>query len=951
MIAKQLGKGVARSVSLLLVAVSIICVGSPVLAKSANGLSDSTPFDATLGELFDICLDFSGPPLLNETAELVLTVSPAQDVSNVAIQIVLPDEIELVKGDLGWEGDLSAHQQLQQRVVVKVVKVGSYEIQASVEGLTPDGQPVQQRKRLYVATSEKAAAVSEIPVDIPEEPVISSRPEIDVGDQIGEAELVADPEAGLVTLGDDSPKAPKVIREEGVQIEGDGEAELVADPEAGLVTLGHDSPRAPKLIRQKGVQIEGDGEAELVADPQAGLVTLGDGSPRAPKVIREESVQIEGYGEAELVADRKAGLVTLGDDSPNPPKVTEEGDIFARGSRDAIAGNSPDLVVDDIWSTTAPLAAGEWEGIRFRESNQGTTWAGFHRIRMRFDGSALYYWDCSGLGAGSSAEGSVNLKTSTPGSHQICIDADYTNVVPEWNEGNNTRCETWSWGGTAPGGADLVVEDIWSTTTPLTAGQWEGIRFRERNQGTTSAGFHRIRMRVDGSALYYWDCSSLGAGSSAVGSVNLKTSTPGSHQICIDTDYTGQVPESNEGNNTRCETWSWGGAAPGGADLVVDDIWSTTAPLTAGQWEGIRFRESNQGTTSAGFHRIRMRFDGSALYYWSCSGLGAGRSAEGSVNLKTSTPGSHEVCIDTDYTSQVPESNEGNNTRCETWSWGGTAPGGADLVVEDIWSTTAPLAAGEWEGIRFRERNQGTTSAGFHRIRMRFDGSALYYWSCSGLGVGSSAVGSVNLRTSTPGSHQICIDTDYTGQVPESNEGNNTLCETWSWGGTAPGDEKILSVPAKRQEQTQWCWAGCAQMVLAYYGTNAAQCDMANFAWGRSDCCANPSSSNCNLPNAMYGTSGSLQSILSNWGVNSTPQASNQSFNDVQSQINSNWPLIARWGWTGGGGHFLVIRGYRISNTNVHYVDPWDGAYHTSTYTWFDNDGNHDWTHTLMNVN
>jgi len=299
---KQLRRGMTRSILLILIIASMITFGSPVLAKNASGPSDNTPFDATLSEFFDIRLDFSGPPFLNETVELAVTVSPAQDVSNVVIQIVLPEGIELVEGNLGWEGDLSAHQRLQQGVVVKVVKVGSYEIQASVEGLTPDGQLVQQRKWLYVATSEKAAAVSEIPIAIPEEPVISPLPETDIEGQLGEAELVADPEAGLVTLGDGSPEAPKVIREEGVEVEGDGKAGLVADPKVGLVTLGDYSPEAPKVIREEGVEVEGDGEAELVADP-------------------------------------KVGLVTIGDDSPNPPKVTKEGDIFAKGSGDAIAGN------------------------------------------------------------------------------------------------------------------------------------------------------------------------------------------------------------------------------------------------------------------------------------------------------------------------------------------------------------------------------------------------------------------------------------------------------------------------------------------------------------------------------------------------------------------------------------------------------------------------------------
>ncbi|MBM3301758.1 MAG: hypothetical protein FJY85_17635, partial [Deltaproteobacteria bacterium] len=389
-----------RSALLLLIAVSMISipVSSSASAKSTSGLPDSTPIDSALGDFFDVRLDFSGPPLLNEAAELVVTVSPAQDVSNVVIHIILPEGIELIEGDLRWEGNLFAHQQLQRKVVVKVVNVGSYEIQASVEGLTADGQMVRQSKQLYVATSETTASVSEIPIGIPEKPIMSPLPEIEVGDQAGEIELAADSKAGLVTIGDDSPSAPKEVEEQGFQLDKGvlgGEAELVADSKAGLATISDESPSAPKEVEEQGFQLEKGvlgGEAELSADQEEGLMTIGDDSPNAPEVLKEQKVQLkEGAlgGEAELTADQEAGLLTIGDDSPNAPKVIKGKDL-----RDVVLGLSlPDLIVDDIWSTTTPLDVGQWENVTFRIKNQGGADATSRfYTRMWIGGTEIQTW-------------------------------------------------------------------------------------------------------------------------------------------------------------------------------------------------------------------------------------------------------------------------------------------------------------------------------------------------------------------------------------------------------------------------------------------------------------------------------------------------------------------------------------------------------------------------------
>jgi hypothetical protein len=164
----------------------------------------------------------------------------------------------------------------------------------------------------------------------------------------------------------------------------------------------------------------------------------------------------------------------------------------------------------------------------------------------------------------------------------------------------------------------------------------------------------------------------------------------------------------------------------------------------------------------------------------------------------------------------------------------------------------------------------------------------------------------------------------------------------------------VLNVPTYQQECDQWCWAGVSQMVLAYYGTHLAQCNMADYAWSRTDCCpasTSCSNANCNTWNYMYGSTGSLQGILSHWGVHSVSVANYLSYNTVKQQIQSAYPIVIRFGWYGGGGHFLIIRGYNDAGSYVTYNDPWTGTPYIATYAWVVHaDYDHDWTHTLYNV-
>jgi len=118
---------------------------------------------------------------------------------------------------------------------------------------------------------------------------------------------------------------------------------------------------------------------------------------------------------------------------------------------------------------------------------------------------------------------------------------------------------------------------------------------------------------------------------------------------------------------------------------------------------------------------------------------------------------------------------------------------------------------------------------------------------------------------------------------------------------------KTIPVPMIKQEQTQWCWAGCADMGLDYYGNaGIRQCDLANWAFGLSGCCSTPSSSLCNqgLPDAK------ISQLWTAYGIQNSYTASSVPFATLQSENNANRPVEVAYSWNGGGGHVAIVRGW-----------------------------------------
>lgn len=169
--------------------------------------------------------------------------------------------------------------------------------------------------------------------------------------------------------------------------------------------------------------------------------------------------------------------------------------------------------------------------------------------------------------------------------------------------------------------------------------------------------------------------------------------------------------------------------------------------------------------------------------------------------------------------------------------------------------------------------------------------------------------------------------------------------------------DTTLSVPVVAQEHSQWCWVGSSSAVMQYYGRTLSQCQIANWAWSRTDCCGNTTFSwnhACNQPNYLWGTGGSLQGILTHWNVTTIIIETYISKSTVVSTIDGGKPFVINWSWNAGGGHYVVGYGYGQNGDYVDYMDPWPGHGVTrSAYDWVVSSAGvsgHTWAATLKST-
>ncbi len=157
----------------------------------------------------------------------------------------------------------------------------------------------------------------------------------------------------------------------------------------------------------------------------------------------------------------------------------------------------------------------------------------------------------------------------------------------------------------------------------------------------------------------------------------------------------------------------------------------------------------------------------------------------------------------------------------------------------------------------------------------------------------------------------------------------------------APWSNWSLAFAMMRQEQTNWCWAGCSVGTSHFYNQASAwtQCSLANAELNKTTCCQDPGP--CNV----YGF---LNTALQTVGNFDHMTYSAEADATITAQAQAGQPLGVRVAWSGGGAHFIMVVGGGPNNM-VYVKDPWYGASYI-TYNTLKNSyqGSGSWTHSYF---
>jgi hypothetical protein len=145
------------------------------------------------------------------------------------------------------------------------------------------------------------------------------------------------------------------------------------------------------------------------------------------------------------------------------------------------------------------------------------------------------------------------------------------------------------------------------------------------------------------------------------------------------------------------------------------------------------------------------------------------------------------------------------------------------------------------------------------------------------------------------------------------------------------------------QLESEWCWAAVSTSVAHYYtpSSGVTQCQVVNEQLGRTDCCINPGSTDCNQP-------GYLDQALQYVGHFASDKGQG-SYGDLSGALAAGEPPCLRIGWSGGGGHFIGVYGCEGGDI-VLVTDPiyGDSFVTVSTLTGGSYEGSGTWTNTYF---
>lgn len=113
--------------------------------------------NTTQGPLEITDISVSPDPVIGQTATLHVEVMSRRDEPNTTILIDLPPGVKLMKGDLTWEGSLTADQSQSYEVAICVLYEGDWNVWIYAGSERNDGPSPDDGETLHIITTADSA--------------------------------------------------------------------------------------------------------------------------------------------------------------------------------------------------------------------------------------------------------------------------------------------------------------------------------------------------------------------------------------------------------------------------------------------------------------------------------------------------------------------------------------------------------------------------------------------------------------------------------------------------------------------------------------------------------------------------------------------------------------------------------------------------------------------------
>jgi hypothetical protein len=326
----------------------------------------------------------------------------------------------------------------------------------------------------------------------------------------------------------------------------------------------------------------------------------------------------------------------------------------------------PDLRVDSIEVEPTPIVAGHQVTIIAVVSNSGTSKTGVGFLgEFDIDGGHLGGVQFPSLDPGESTNATIGW-TPTLGSNKIGFFIDVNQAVQESNEANNYLQRTVT---VEAGKPDLVVLDVdWSPRFPMNGTEVE-MNITVANVGDSVAEAPFIGTLTSYSVMaatveYTRDIEPNSTVSVTLNFPVYLQELP-FMSFFIDPEFVVQETDTTN-NHYAFDLWVY--APSRMPDLVIPDVWRSG--------DSVHYQAMNRGNITSPAVTVELQLDGNGVAQEQLSGdLPPGFRLNGVFESYPACDGdSIDVSVIVDSHGVVPESDETNNRRAETWKCDASPP-------------------------------------------------------------------------------------------------------------------------------------------------------------------------------------------------------------------------------------------------------------------------------------